>query len=96
LAQRSTWRGRCGYREHAATDGPGEYADTQPTTLTHASDGASDHNQDLGGFDSDAHGGDDCDDVAVAVSPDADETWYDDGWTRTMTVATTKIRTRTA
>ena len=29
------------------------------------------------GFASDAHGGDDCDDASSAISPDADEVWYD-------------------
>ncbi len=46
-------------------------------------DGWSDFDQDLDGFDSDAHErldgtfGDDCDDLDLAINPDADEVWYD-------------------
>ncbi len=40
-------------------------------------DGGSDYDQDGDGYDADAWGGEDCDDLAAAVLPDAVELWYD-------------------
>ncbi|MFZ5479351.1 MAG: MopE-related protein, partial [Myxococcota bacterium] len=54
-----------------------EAAETWYDGVDQDCDGASDFDQDIDGYDSDAFGGDDCDDSSAGANPGASETWYD-------------------